>query len=243
MRISDIPTLSPVERGAMAAHAMSAPTNASAKQQAVHSYAWLALGFAISGLTAFALLRYGGSWVGMGNGAPAATAAGALQLIAMLWLVFKLDDMPEAQTKLWLLGYSVLSGVCLPILFLFFTQHILLSPFFLLAAMYGLSAGIGFSLNIDMSRAWTWGVLAVIGFALNVYLNLIWRDDRYQLIASGIAVLILLATTIYQFRQKPIGANASPSALKAALAININVFFLFVMLVLSANERRNSSRD
>lgn len=240
MRISDIPTLSPIERGAMAAHAMSAPTNAPAKQQAVRSYAWLALGFTISGLTAFALLRLGSSW--MGSGALAATVAGAVQLIAMLWLVVKLEDMPEAQTKLWLFGYSILSGVCLPILFLFFTQHILLSPFFLLAAMYGLSAGIGFSLNIDMSRAWTFAVLAVIGFALNIYLNMIWRDDRYQFIVSSFAVLILFATTIYQFKHSPLGTIASTSALKAALAINLNVFFLFVILVLNANERKTRNR-
>ena len=217
-------------------------THLKQQQAALRTYGWLALGFAISGFTAFAQLRYGQQLVGIGNAAFTAIIAGLLQFIAMLWLVFKLEEMPEAATKRWFVGYSVLSGMCLPILFLFFTQHILLSPFFLLAAMYGLSAGIGFSLTIDMSRAWTWAVLAVIGFALNVYLNLIWRDDRYQLIVSSFAVLIFLATTIYQFKVKPLDANASTSALKAALAINLNVFFLFIMLVLSANERKTQNR-
>lgn len=217
-------------------------THLKPQQGAVRTYGWLALGFAISGFTAFAQLRYGQQLLGIGNAALTAIIAGLAQFIAMLWLVFKLEEMPEAATKRWFVGYSVLSGVCLPILFLFFTQHILLSPFFLLAAMYGLSAAVGYALKLDMSKAWTWGVPVIVGLALNVYLNLIWRDDRYQLIVSSLAVLILVATTIYQFKHSPLGTNASTSALKAALAVNLNVFFLFVILVLSANERKTRNR-
>lgn len=217
-------------------------TDANPQQRAVDTYASLALSFVISGFTAFALLRYGQLLMGMGSAASTAAIMGAAQFTAMLWLVFKLEEMSAALTKRWFVGYSVLSGVCLPMLFLFFTQHILLSPFFLLAAMYGLSAAVGYALKLDMSRAWTWGVPVIIGLALNVCINLIWRADRYQLIVSSLAVLILVATTIYQFKQKPLGANASTNALKAAFAININVFFLFVILVLSANERKTRNR-
>jgi FtsH-binding integral membrane protein len=83
----------------------------------------------MSGWTAFELLRQSNVLARIGTGALAATIACAAQVIAVLWLVFKLEAMPAVQTKMWFIGYSVLSGVSLPRLFLFFTQLIFLSLF------------------------------------------------------------------------------------------------------------------
>ena len=76
-------------------------TNTNPQRRAVGTFGWLTLGFAISGFTASALLRYGQPLMAMGSSALTAVIIGTAQLIAMLWLVFKLEEMPAAQTKQW----------------------------------------------------------------------------------------------------------------------------------------------
>ena len=95
------------------------------------------------------------------------------------------------------IGYSVLNGLTLSMIFLVYTSSSIASTFFISALTFGVMSIYGYFTKADLSR---WGNLlfmGLIGIVIASVVNMFWQNSMLSMIVSYIGVLLFVALTAY----------------------------------------------
>ncbi|MDO4691741.1 MAG: Bax inhibitor-1/YccA family protein [Porphyromonadaceae bacterium] len=200
-------------------------------------FLWMTMGLSITGLTA--LLTYNSSFFYdvMSNN----ILFWGLML-AELGIVFYLSSRVmkmSFMTATALFGvYSVLNGITLSFIFAVYTMQSISTTFFVTAGTFAAMAAIGYTTKRDLSKMGSILLMALIGLIIATVVNLFLKNSMFELVISGIGVLIFTGLTAYDtqkiklmLRQAEDGEVAKKLSVIGALTLYLDFINLFLYLL------------
>ena len=204
-------------------------------------FAWLAFSLCTTGYSALNFSRNYALTNTLRDNAIAIIVILIVELGIVFWLTMNFKTFSTVQIGIFLLLYSIINGMVIPMIFQYITGDIQISVFFIVGGMFLIMSILSY---ITKQEFTSWGGLifmAFIGMGLDFALNMLWRTDDTQLIIGGIGVIIFVGLVAYKFNTDNV-SNQHEEPLAKAFAIYINLFYLFILVVMEANKgnRRNA---
>jgi hypothetical protein len=171
-------------------------------------------------------------------------------LIAELVIVFAANYTVAKNmlvpSALLFVGYSVVNGVVLSIIFLAYTYSSIASVFFLAAVLFGVMAVYGIVTKTDLSKIGNICLMALVGLILVSVINMLFLHlESLELALCFIGVLLFVGITAYDTQKiKAMTAastsdNATVLALYGALQLYLDFINIFLKLLRLLGKRRN----
>ncbi|MBU0944942.1 MAG: Bax inhibitor-1/YccA family protein [Proteobacteria bacterium] len=200
---------------------------------------WMAVGLGLTGVVA---------WFTASSGLAmqlVASPAFMILILAELGLVFFLSariDKIQAGTATGLfVGYAVLNGLTLSMIFLAYTQSSIAATFFITAGMFGSMAVYGLVTKRDLSAWGSFLFMGVIGIIIASVVNIFLKSSSLYWAISLIGVFVFVGLTAYDVQKiKTIGeqgimeqgeGTVRKGAIMGALALYLDFINLFLMLL------------
>lgn len=171
-------------------------------------------------------------------------------LIAELGLVFYLSAaitrMSVQAASVSFIGYSILNGLTLSVIFIAFTQESLASTFFVTAGTFGAMSVYGYVTKRDLTSIGNLCGMALIGLIIASLVNMFFQNSALYWITTYAGVLIFVGLTAYDTQKikqlnSSIDANSESgekAAIMGALALYLDFINLFLMLLRIFGRRR-----
>jgi FtsH-binding integral membrane protein len=170
-----------------------------------------------------------------------------LELVVVGFLSARIFQWTLAQAKAAFVGYALLNGLTLSVIFLAYTASSIASTFFTTAIMFGVMSAFGYFTKSDLSG---WGKLlsmAVIGLFIALLVNMFWANSTLNLLISFVGVILFTALAAYDTQKlKGIaflgvteGEEVSHKAsILGALTLYLDFINLFLFLLRFTGSRR-----
>jgi uncharacterized protein len=207
----------------------------------------MTLGLALTGIIAYITANTG----------LAATIIGTplffVLIIAELGLVFylsaKVEKIQASTASALFIGYSVMNGLTLSVIFLAYTGSSIASTFFITAGMFGAMAIYGLVTKRDLSGLGSFLFMGLIGIIIASIVNIFLQSSSVHWAISFLGVLIFTGLTAYDVQKiKRIGEEGimaqgdevvRKGAVMGALALYLDFINLFLMLLRFFGGSRN----
>ncbi|MBP5319306.1 MAG: Bax inhibitor-1/YccA family protein [Paludibacteraceae bacterium] len=143
--------------------------------------------------------------------------------------------------------YSLINGATLSVIFVAYTASSIASTFFVTAGMFAAMAMVGSFTKRDLSGFGRFLLMALFGLIIAGIVQIFWQNSTFNLIVSGIGVLLFSALTAYDAQKiKRMLANfagesddsAQKVALLGALSLYLDFINLFLYLLRFLGNRR-----
>lgn len=219
-------------------------TVAKARQEAstvflAKTFNWMAVGLAITGVVAYLTAATGVAYSIIGS------PLFYVLIFAELGLVFYLSariSKIQASTATGLfVGYSVLNGLTLSVIFLAYTSSSIAATFFITAGMFGSMAVYGLVTKRDLSGWGSFLFMGLIGIIIASIVNIFLQSSAVSWVVSMIGVIVFTGLTAYDVQKiKRIGEEGIMSqgseairkgAIMGALTLYLDFINLFLMLL------------
>lgn len=136
-------------------------------------------------------------------------------------------------------GYSVLNGVTLSVVFLAYTLSSIASVFFITAGTFAVMAFIGYTTKTDLTSLGKILFMALIGLIIATVVNLFVGNSVFNLIVSYIGVAIFVGLTAYDSQKikrmlydaDEMDERSQKIALLGALTLYLDFINLFLYLL------------
>ncbi len=200
---------------------------------------WMAIGLGITGVVA---------WFTASSGLAMQLVASPLFMIlivAELGMVFFLSariSKIQAGTATGLfLGYALLNGLTLSMIFLAYTSTSIASTFFITAGMFGAMAIYGLVTKRDLSGLGSFLFMGLVGIIIASVVNIFLKSSSLYWVISLLGVFIFVGLTAYDVQKiKKIGEEGimeqgeemvKKGAIMGALTLYLDFINLFLMLL------------
>jgi len=200
---------------------------------------WMAIGLALTGGMAYLTAE---------SGLARTLVASPLFLVlvlAELGLVFflsaRIDKIQAATATGLFLGYSILNGLTLSMIFLAYTRASIAGTFLVTAGMFAAMAVYGMVTKRDLSAMGSFMFMGLIGIILASIVNIFLKSSGLYWAISAIGVLVFVGLTAYDVQKiKTIGEEGimqqgetaiRRGAIIGALALYLDFINLFLMLL------------
>ena len=137
---------------------------------------------------------------------------------------------------MWFIIFAILNGVTLSAIFLIYTLTSIAQTFFVTAGTFAAMAIVGSTTKKDLTQIGGILFMALIGLIIAVIVNVFLHSSMFNLIVSGIGVLIFTGLTAWDaqkikemVKQAP---DANESAQKIALLGSLSLYLDFINLFL-----------
>lgn len=208
---------------------------------------WMAVGLGITGIVAYFTAQTG----------LAATIIGSpaffVLIIAELGLVFYLSariaKIQASTASSLFVGYSVLNGLTLSVIFLAYTSSSIAGTFFITAGMFGAMAVYGLVTKKDLSGWGSFLFMGLIGIIIASVVNIFLKSSSMYWAISLIGVFIFTGLTAYDVQKiKRMGEEGIMSqgdemikkgSIMGALTLYLDFINLFLMLLRFFGGSRN----
>lgn len=210
-------------------------------------YVWMTLALVITGFTA---------WGVAGNPGLVYTIVTnkilfwglVIAELAMVWAISgAINRLSLTAATLLFVGYSVLNGVTLSVIFLAYTLSSIASVFFITAGTFAVMAFIGYTTKTDLTSLGKILFMALIGLIIATVVNLFIGNSVFNLILSYIGVAIFVGLTAYDSQKiKRMLYDADEmdeSSQKFALLGSLTLYLDFINLFLYLLRIFGSNRD
>lgn len=208
---------------------------------------WMGIGLATTGVIAY-LTAASGLALQL-----AASPMFMILIIAELGLVFYLSarvDKIQATTASGLfVGYSILNGLTLSMIFLAYTRTSIAGTFFITAGMFGAMSVYGLVTKRDLSGMGSFLFMGLVGIIIASIVNIFLQSSAVYWMISMIGVLVFVGLTAYDVQRiKTIGEQGIMSqgeemikkgAIMGALTLYLDFINLFLMLLRFFGSSRN----
>ena len=202
-------------------------------------YVWMTLALAITGVTAF----------GVANSPILLQTIYSNQLafwvlaLAELGIVFytsaRLNKLSLTAATFLFILFSVLNGVTMSYIFLIYTMSSIATTFFVTAGTFATMALIGYTTKKDLTRLGGILFMALIGLIIAGIVNIFMRNSMFDLIISGLGVLIFVGLTAWDSQKikqmlmmAPDAGEASQKiALMGSLSLYLDFINMFIYLL------------
>lgn len=205
-------------------------------------YAWMGVGLALTALMALVTIStpelfraiVGNKMIFYG------LMIGELGLVAVL--SGAINRLSGTAATLLFLGYSVLNGITLSIIFLVYTADSISSTFMISAGMFGAMSAYGYLTNRDLTSWGSFLFMGLIGVVIASLVNIFLHSDAVSWITSGIGVIVFTGLTAYDtWKIKALalqGESGRKPAILGALTLYLDFINLFLMLLRLLGDRR-----
>ncbi len=210
-------------------------------------YAWMALGLAISGLTAYAVASndsfvnylFSHNWIFF--------ALIILQIGTVIYLASQLKRIsPDTAFFLFLL-YCFLTGLTLSSIFLVYTFGSIVSAFLSTAIMFAVMSLYGLGTKRDLTSTGKILTMGLFGIIIAMLINMFLRSAGFDLFLSVIAIIIFTGLTAYDTqklkRLNVIGNEGTPEDKKEAIIGALTLYLDFINLFLHLLRIMGKRRD
>lgn len=220
----------------------SLPTEAlvqAQKEFLMKVYAWMVGGLMLTGVTALAL---GSSEALMETiwGNPILRLLAMLAPLGMVLAISgAIDRLSSSTASLLFLGYSVLTGVMLSVIFVAYDPTVIATTFFITAGTFAVMSVYGFVTKTDLSGMGSFLRMGVIGLVLAIIVNWIIGSPALNFAISVIGVLVFTGLTAYDTQRLretyvpglEVTEEGKKIAIIGALSLYLNFINLFLFLL------------
>ncbi len=143
-------------------------------------------------------------------------------------------------------GFSILMGMSLSFIFLYYTEASIVNTFAITSLTFGTMAVVGYTTNTDLTKFGSILMMGVVGLIIASVVNWFMQSAMMDWIISAIGVLIFTGLTAYDVQKlKRIGAGAeygsettNKLAIMGALRLYLDFINLFLFLLRFMGNRR-----
>lgn len=171
-----------------------------------------------------------------------------LELILVIYLSARVQKMSAASATGTFLGYSLLNGVTLSLIFFEYSASSIFSTLIATAITFGLLALYGVKTKKNLTGFGHFALMALIGLIVASLVNMFLKNDGFDLIISFIGIIIFLGLTAYdtqkiqQYYFALQGADEetkTKSAIIGALTLYLDFINIFLYLLRFFGKRRD----
>lgn len=206
-------------------------------------YAWMTAGLLTTGAVAMFAERTG--FAESVAGTPLYFVLFLIEIGLVWFLSARINKLAPATATGLFLGYSLLNGLTLSIIFLVYTSASIASTFFVTAGTFGAMSLYGYTTKRDLTRVGSLLVMALIGFLLASVVNIFLQSSAlYWIITyAGIAIFIgLTAWDTQKIKHMSSGVRNETDARRVsilgALTLYLDFINLFLLLLRLLGNRR-----
>ena len=153
----------------------------------------------------------------------------------VFWLSVNFKIFSSLQISIFLFLYSILNGITISMIFQFISGNFQIDIFFILTGMFLIMCAIYYFSKLNFTFGIELTLMLICGFGINIVVNMIWRNDVTQLITAGIGVIIFTGLVAYNHYNEN-QTNETEEPILKAFKVYINLFYLFIAVVLEANK-------
>ena len=208
-------------------------------------YNWMAMGLAITGLTAYAI-----------STSQELTALVLTpfvfftRIIGQFLLILGINKIISSMGSTAGVGafflYAFATGVLFSTLFLRYTHASIYSTFFVCAMMFGAVSFLGYITKIDLSKFSTFLYMGLFGIIISSLVNLFLQSSTMYWIISNVGVLVFCGLTAYDtqkikqmaFRSEADSESGKREAIFGALQLYLDFINMFLFLLRILGSRR-----
>lgn len=208
-------------------------------------YGWMALGLALTGLTAF-VVASSPALVGLFLGTPLFWVCLAAELVMVFAFSAVVQRVSVPVALLFFLAYAVLNGLTMSFIFLAYTGASIAGTFVATAGTFGAMSAFGFLTKADLSRFGSYLLMGLIGIIIGSLVNLFWASSTLYWAITYIGIFIFVGLVAYDTQKIKELALASgmseearaKGALHGALILYLDFINLFLLLLRLFGRRR-----
>lgn len=210
-------------------------------------YIWMTLALVITAVTAF-LVASSPSLIYAIIGSKLLFYGLLIGELALVWILSaNINKLSFNIATIMFVGYSILNGLTLSIIFLIYTQASIVLTFFVTAATFGAMALFGTITKKDLS---SWGnilLMALVGLIIASIANWFVKSEMLYWIVTYAGVLIFVGLTAYDAQKiknqlntygNEINETTQKIALMGALSLYLDFINLFLYLLRLLGNRK-----
>ena len=169
------------------------------------------------------------------------------ELLLVGYLALAVMRMSAATATAVFLGYSVLNGVTLSLIFLVYTAASIASTFLVTAGTFAIMSAYGYYTKRDLTTLGNLLFMALIGLILASVVNIFWQNSTLMWLTTYAGVLIFVGLTAYdtqKIKEMNIIGNEGTDedrkeAIRGALTLYLDFINLFLYLLRILGGRRD----
>jgi FtsH-binding integral membrane protein len=203
------------------------------------TFNWMAVGLAITGIVAYLTASTGLAYSIIGS--PLFYVLVFAELGLVFYLSARISKIQASTASGLFIGYSVLNGLTLSVIFLAYTSSSIAATFFITAGMFGAMAVYGLVTKRDLSAWGSFLFMGLIGVIIASVVNIFLQSSAVSWVVSMIGVLVFTGLTAYDVQKiKRIGEEGIMSqgneairkgSIMGALTLYLDFINLFLMLL------------
>ncbi len=200
---------------------------------------WMAVGLGLTGIIAYFTAYSGLAQVIMASPLFYVLVIGELGLV--FYLSARIEKIQAATATGLFIGYAVLNGLTLSMIFLAYTSSSIAGTFFITAGMFGAMAVFGLVTKRDLSGLGSFMFMGLVGIIIASIVNIFLQSSAMYWVISMIGVMVFTGLTAYDVQKiKRMGEEGIMSqgegairkgAIMGALALYLDFINLFLMLL------------
>jgi FtsH-binding integral membrane protein len=206
-------------------------------------YAWMGLGLAITAIMSLVMVSSPALFKAIVTNRPLFYGLMIGELVLVFTLSAAVNRLSNAVATLLFLGYSVLNGVTLSIVFAVYTASSIGSTFVVTAAMFGAMSIYGYVTKKDLTSWGSFLFMGLIGVVIASLVNIFLQSSAVSWVVSGIGVIVFTGLTAYDtWKLKELAAaghEGRKPAILGALTLYLDFINLFLMLLRFMGGRRD----
>jgi FtsH-binding integral membrane protein len=226
-------------------------------------YNLMALGLAITGIAAYAILAlattndpstaaatiHGGTMLTSTGvaiyGSPLRWVVMLAPLAAVFFLSIRINSMSVSAARTTFMVYAALVGLSLSSIFLVYTTGSVVQTFFITAASFGALSLYGYTTKRSLSAMGSFMMMGLFGIILASLVNIFMQSSALQFAISAIGVVIFAGLTAYdtqRIKEMYLDADddtvAGRKAIMGALTLYLDFINLFMFLLQFMGNRK-----
>jgi FtsH-binding integral membrane protein len=161
------------------------------------------------------------------------------ELVLVGYLSAAVHKMTAATATAVFIGYSILNGLTLAVIFLVFTRASIASTFFITAGTFGAVSAYGYVTKRDLTSAGNFFMMGLFGIIIASVVNLFFRSPAIYWVTTYLGIVIFVGLTAYD-TQKIKNMNVlgnegtdedKKEAIMGALTLYLDFINLFLLLL------------
>lgn len=210
-------------------------------------YVWMSLALVITGLTAMVAAKSTTFMTLLFTNRILFWGLMIAELVLVFYFSARVMKMSFSRATLVFILYSVINGLVFSTIFVAYTMSSIATTFFVTAGTFGAMALIGSFTKKDLSGIGKFAIMALIGLIIAGIVNIFLKNTMFDLIVSGLGVLIFSALTAYDsqkikrmlYTQGEVNENSQKLAFLGSLTLYLDFINLFLYLLRFFGGSRN----
>jgi FtsH-binding integral membrane protein len=202
-------------------------------------YGWMALALAVTGFTSLFVASSRAFLEMISSNSIIFFVLIISEILLVGFLVTAVRKMSAQVATLVFIGYSILNGITLSLIFLLYTESSIASTFFITAGTFGAMSIYGYFTKRDLTSLGGFMTMGLIGLIIASLVNIFLQNETVYWLTTYIGVLIFVGLTAYdtqKIKEMNIIGNEGTEedkkeAIMGALRLYLDFINLFLLLL------------